>query len=283
MKDGNEKEKVTKKIFLKKGTCSHAFYYLLNRESGFDQKEYLIASDVLAGGILRQGYQCGMAWGSSLAVGSMVSLQKEQFSDPVAAVIEGSRKLLDSFYKQKNTYDCADITDTDWNSKLSMAKYALTGKFMTCFSLFEDWAPEAIEIFQIIQKTAGVEDKKSNGKTMCCASEVIKRMGGSEKEALIVAGFSGGIGLSGGGCGALAAGVWYKSLQVYSSNGNAPGLRNPEADKVLNRFLKQSDYQFNCSEITGRKFNDVSDHSNFVQSGGCRKLIESIVSEVVKG
>ena len=47
-----------------------------------------------------------------------------------------------------------------------------------------------------------------------CASEVAKRMGASDEEMVMVAGFAGGIGLSGNACGALAAAVWMNTLRL---------------------------------------------------------------------
>ena len=41
----------TKKVFLKKGPCSHAFFYILNREFGYLKETGECAADPLAGGI----------------------------------------------------------------------------------------------------------------------------------------------------------------------------------------------------------------------------------------
>ena len=59
-----------KRTFIKKGTCSRTFFYILDREFGHPRDEEEKAIDPLAGGILQQGYQCGMLWGASMAVGA---------------------------------------------------------------------------------------------------------------------------------------------------------------------------------------------------------------------
>ena len=46
---------------------------------------------------------------------------------------------------------------------------------------------------------------------LSCASEVVKKMGGSNEEIVIAAGFAGGFGLSGNACGALGAAIWMKN------------------------------------------------------------------------
>ncbi|MCK7536420.1 MAG: C-GCAxxG-C-C family protein [Marinilabiliales bacterium] len=43
-------------------------------------------------------------------------------------------------------------------------------------------------------------------------------MGGTEEESIMVAGFAGGIGLSGNTCGALTAAIWYKMLEWGKNN-----------------------------------------------------------------
>ena len=59
-----------KRTFIKKGTCSRTFFYILDREFGHPREDEEKAIDPLAGGILQQGYQCGMLWGASMAVGA---------------------------------------------------------------------------------------------------------------------------------------------------------------------------------------------------------------------
>ena len=67
IKDG---PKDGKKVFRKLGTCSRTFFYILNREFGHPRELEERASDVLAGGIMQKGHQCGMLWGASLAIGA---------------------------------------------------------------------------------------------------------------------------------------------------------------------------------------------------------------------
>jgi len=53
----------TKRVFMKLGTCSRTLFYILNREFVYPLENEERAVDLLAGGILQQGYQCGMLWG----------------------------------------------------------------------------------------------------------------------------------------------------------------------------------------------------------------------------
>ena len=61
--------KDAKKIFMKLGACSSALFFILNREFGYPLETEARAAESLAGGIMQQGYQCGMLWGAVMAVG----------------------------------------------------------------------------------------------------------------------------------------------------------------------------------------------------------------------
>jgi hypothetical protein len=47
---------------------------------------------------------------------------------------------------------------------------------------------------------------------------------------------------------------------------------------LIDHFLKQTDYEFECSEIVGRKFENVADHARYLKEGGCSELIESLAA-----
>jgi putative redox-active protein with C_GCAxxG_C_C motif len=99
-------------------------------------------------------------------------------------------------------------------------------------------------------------------------------MGASDEEIVMVAGFAGGMGLSGDGCGALAAAIWKTILELVKKDEWKSTLQDPDSNKVLNRFFETSDYKIECHEICGKRFNSIEEHSEFIKNGGCEKLIE---------
>jgi hypothetical protein len=134
------------------------------------------------------------------------------------------------------------------------------------------WAHDALRSAE-----TGLSEKDSFTRpALSCASEVIKRMGGTEEQMVMVAGFAGGIGLSGHACGAYGAAVWMNSLKWYSENPDAKGYTqtNPMTTNTQIEFYDAVEYKVNCTEICGKKFNSVDEHSDFVRSGGCKDLIE---------
>ncbi len=266
----------TKKLFIKKGTCSQLLMHILNREFGHLNEAQERAADPLAGGILQQGYQCGMLWGASLAIGAEAYRKCEDLNKATALSIVATKHMMASFSKRTNHTDCYDITDTDFLSKRSMAKYMLTGKFFSCFKLAEKWAPEAIQ--------AAYEGLSQNqdlpNHCISCASELVKKMGGSEEEMIIVAGFAGGLGLSGNGCGALSAAIWMKTLAMCKEQPGKSFYNNPMAKNALEEFYAITDYEILCKDITGENFESLDAHTDFIKNGGCDKVLQVLKKDM---
>jgi hypothetical protein len=267
----------TKRVFFKKGTCSRTFFYLLNREFGHPLEDEERAADPLAGGILQQGYQCGMVWGASFALGAEAL---RRFPDPHRATgvaIKATRHVMDSFIKtnRANSIACGDIADCDWSNKWKFAKYMLSGRFWYCFKLAEQWAPEA---FEAAEKGLSLDPTDLPKKPMSCASELVRRMGGTEAEAVMAAGLAGGIGLSGDGCGALGAAVWMNTLERVRKGDWKYSMSDPVLEDVLKTFYEASEYEMECRVITGKRFETVTEHTEFIRSGGCEKLIATLAA-----
>lgn len=57
------------------------------------------------------------------------------------------------------------------------------------------------------------------------------------------------------------------------------GSVNPEGQEVIDRFVEASDYEFECCEIVGRKFENIGDHAAYLGAGGCSELIETLAAQ----
>ena len=268
--DSKARPQSTKWVFLKKGTCSRTFFYILNRDFDHPKELEERAIDPLAGGILQQGYQCGMLWGASMAVGAESFRKSDNIDQAIGLAIQATQYIMESFLSRAKSIDCEEITSCDWSSKISMAKYFATGKFVTCYKLADKWAPEAIQ---------AAIDGLSNEQTdlpkipISCASEVVRNMGGSEEEMVMVAGFAGGLGLSGSGCGALSAAIWKTILELIKKDSWKPSFSDPVSENILNKFYEATDYKMECHNICGIRFKTIDEHTKYIRSGGCDKLI----------
>jgi hypothetical protein len=263
----------TKKVFIKKGPCSSAFFYILNREFGYPMETEVRAADPLCGGIMQQGYQCGMLWGSALAVGAESFRRHDDRGQAIGIAITTTKHIMESFLKRAKSADCRDITRCDFSKNLtfSLLKYFLFGKVIFCLKLADKWAPEAIQ-----SATEGLSHKQSELPKLpiSCASEVAKKMGASDEEMVMVAGFAGGLGLSGNACGALSAAIWMNTLAWCKKHPGKSANPNLSAKKTLKVFYGATNNKILCHKICGRRFKTINDHTEFIKNGGCDKLID---------
>lgn len=263
--------KDAKRLFVKHGACSSTVYFILSREFGHQDMLGVRAAEPLAGGILRQGYECGMIWGSSLAVGAEAYRRFGASPETTGIIIEATQSLMKSFVNRTKSIDCYDITECDWTNKVSMMKYMLTGKFLSCFRLIDKWAPEAISTSHTALKLQG---EKCPEPPLSCASEIAKKMGATAEQAAMVAGFAGGMGLQGSACGALGAAIWLKTIDWCRANPGKSSYNNPLANTLLEKFQKATDHKMLCPEITGKRISSIAEHTEFVRSGGCADLMK---------
>lgn len=266
----------TKKIFKELGTCSRTFFYLLNREFGHPKENEEHAADPLAGGIVKLGKQCGMLWGATLAIGAEAFRRSGNINEAVALAINASMRISDSFVKRAKSMNCRDITRVNLTKPWGLLQLMFKAK--TCFNLAETWTPEAIESAITGLKTTQSSEPKQ---AASCATEVLRKMGANDEEMAMVAGFAGGIGLSGNGCGALGAAIWYKTLKS-DRIGNEKSIYPSVAQSIVKAFFKETGSEIHCYKLTDRTFKTIDEHTEFVKSGGCSKLICMLAEDKIK-
>jgi len=210
-----------------------------------------------------------MVWGASMALGTEAFRRFDDKDKAIPIAITATQYMMESFFKRAKSIDCGDITETDFGNKWSFAKYMFTGKFYGCFKLADKWAPEAIES----AKEGLLKQFELKQSPISCASEVVKKMDGSHEETVMVAGFAGGLGLSGNACGALAAAIWKTILELIKKDEWKPGFKDPVSEKIIERFYEATDYKMECHEICGMRFKTLDEHTEYIKNGGCDSLI----------
>jgi len=137
-----------------------------------------------------------------------------------------------------------------------------------------------------------------------CAALLTEKLGAFDQHQVLMAGFAGGIGLSGGVCGALGAAIWLIEVSKQREGGKYV-MNRPEADAAIKRFVESTGVEFECAKrlsknsfplwpvsdrassvtcfltcpkIVGRKFADVADHAAYLHEGGCSKVIGALAS-----
>lgn len=263
----------TRKVFMTKGSCSQALCFLLNRESDHHMPEQEKAMDPFAGGLLLLGHQCGMLWGSAMAAGIQAA---RIYTDPdhaTAAAVTSSAELVKSYRCRTGSVNCRDVCGHDFTKKADLFRFML--KFIlhinrSCLDLADKWTPEANQALSESLRRV----PEFSLKPVSCASIMAKKMGASGEDALLVAGFAGGIGLSGNACGALGAAVWVRSMAYRRDYPGKTSYNNPYAKNVLKKFLDASGSKILCRDLCGREFKSLDEHTRFINDGGCRRMME---------
>jgi hypothetical protein len=255
--------------------CSGTLCNVINNAFGYPLNDEERASMPFAGGIMQHGYQCGMIWGAALAAGAQSYRLFGAGAQAEANSIIAAQKLVESFRDCSKHINCLDITDIDKSSStMKMITYFLIkGGTIGCCRLASRYAPIA---FSEINKAFTDGHNEFPHKPVSCSAILAQKMGLSELHTVMVAGFAGGIGLSGGACGALGAAIWIIGMNSLKEGADKLNFKNPKALEVINRFMKCTNYEFECSKIVGRKFDNVSDHANFLCNGGCSEIINAL-------
>lgn len=227
----------------------------------------------LAGGIMQHGYQCGMLWGAALAAGAQAYRLLGPGAQAEAMTVITAQKLVKSFRTLNNNINCIEITGIDRSSSTMQMinKFLIKGGVIDCCRRAARYAHAA---FSEIRSALPDERIAAPSPPVSCAAMLAHKMGVSEMHTVMAAGFAGGIGLSGGACGALGAAIWIRGLNNAQEPGRKINFKDPGALEMIDRFLKCTDYTFECSEIVGRTFEDIDDHAGYLRGGGCAKLIE---------
>jgi hypothetical protein len=235
----------------------------------------------LAGGLMQTGYQCGMIWGAALAAGAQAYRLYGPGSQAETAAIIASQKIVDSFRTQNKEINCAEITEIEWKASSNrrmleqVFKFFIKGGPIGCFSMSARYAPLA---FREINAAFSESPVEVPSHPVSCAALLAQKMGASEMHTVMAAGFAGGIGLSGSACGALGAAIWLLSMDLVRQGDKNKGFENPAASAALERFLQSADYEYECSKIVGRKFENTADHAGYLRQGGCAKIIEALAA-----
>jgi len=233
----------------------------------------------LAGGLMQNGYQCGMLWGAALAAGAQAYQLLGAGPQAEAEAIVASQKLVESFRNRNREINCAEITEMNWKASsqsqtvTQVLKFFLRGGPIGCFSMAARYAPVA---FNDINALISERPTEAALRPISCASVLAQKMGVSDMHVTMAAGFAGGIGLSGGACGALGAAIWIIGMSHVREADKDFAFSSPAAQAAIERFLESADYEFECSKIVGRKFENAADHADYLRNGGCSKIIEAL-------
>jgi hypothetical protein len=227
---------------------------------------------------MQHGFQCGMIWGATLAAGAQAYRLFGPGPQAETRAIIAAQKLVESFRAHNNNINCSDITHIDKSSStMQMIMYFLIkGGTIGCLRMAAKYAPVA---FSEINTALAEKQIEAPSPPVSCAAMLAQKMGVSDMHTVMAAGLAGGIGLCGGACGALGAAIWIWGMHDSQEGSGKIDFNNPKALELIERFLKCSDYEFECSDIVGRKFKNTADHAAYLRNGGCSEIIEVLATK----
>jgi hypothetical protein len=232
----------------------------------------------LAGGIEQMGFQCGQLWGAALAAGAHAYHTYGPEPQAETAALICAQRLAESFRGSYKSINCLEVVDLDWkNPKATqILGFFLRGGPIRCFSMTAGFARAAISE---INATFADNHLATPAPPISCAALLAQKMGASDLHTVTAAGLAGGIGLSGGACGALGAAIWVLEMNRVREGTGKVEYNSPEATEAIDRFLQRSGGEFECAKIVGRQFVNVTDHAGYLRAGGCSKIIEALAAK----
>jgi hypothetical protein len=238
------------------------------------------SSAPLAGGIMNRGFQCGMLWGASLAAGAEAYRRFGSGSQAESTAILVSGKLVETFRgRTKNEINCPEITEIESFLELKgfvpIIKYFVKGGKVgpgACFRLAAGYAKDA---FYLIDSALPEGPVEALSQPVSCAAVLAEKMGANQMQVVMASGFAGGVGLSGGGCGALGAAIWLTAMEGREEGvSKLAYFTNPVYLAVVDKFVGNTGGEFECCQIVGREFESIDDHAAYLRDGGCSEIIE---------
>lgn len=269
----NKQKKYIKAIdalFQRKNTPAQELYNALTEDSKTSRKILAISSlDVNYPHLNKED---NIVWASLIAAGHQALAYNKLPNEQLALTLQASKELVDAFINAK--LSCQIYPAFKPEKKISSIKDKL--KFINYDKISRDWQPIADRTL-LLSLSYSSNDLHKNCSS--CVHQLIKKMGGSEEDAITAAGFSGGIGLSGGVCGSLIAKVWFEALLYLRKNKDEDHYPHQFQKQIYNAFMEITKGDYSCPDLSGKHFKDVKQYSTFIEEGGCNKLI-SLIAEI---
>ncbi len=239
------------------------------------------ASKHLAGGLVNHGYQCGMPWGAALFAGAEAYRLHGPGPQAEASAITAAQRVIDSFRGlTKNRVNCYDMTGLDLTGKIRLTrqsmKFLVKGGPIYCARLLVKYTRA---IYTGIKTTPPEIPEITPSPPVSCTALLAQKAGASDMQAVMAAGLAGGIGLSGGGCGALGTAVWIIGMNSQEEPPNKV-IGNEKINETFDKFMKHTESKIECSDIVGRWFESIADHAAYLHEGGCAEIIELLAAEI---
>jgi hypothetical protein len=288
---------------IKNMNCALATLEALQDITGKRDDRILKAVTGLEGGVVASGSTCGVLTGGAIALSQMYENALGGDASTKALLLSQVARYVDWFGLNFKTTLCRERSRVDFWTAGGQLRYSMPGdRVLRCFNHIG----KAVEFLAESQNNYTEDSITTTGADFdttpyhCAASvlrEVKEQTGIGDPEIFrLTTVLDGGVGLTGGVCGALAGavmaintlvGMEIRNMGRFSIMdafilGHANLLRKeprrmPEpfgvGKEIVSRFLEGTGF-LECKEIVGRKFTDYGDFLRYRKDqGGCDDLI----------
>gem|GEM_PF-350294 len=269
---------------------------------------YLVTG--LEGGVVGSGSTCGVVTCGALALG-LKHVNSLASKNPafLSAFHEKVRKYVDLFQSEFGSSLCRERTDVDFTRPFGLIRYFFPGdRLLRCFHHIGKSAKTLADIMDEDISVSGLNKEVDEDVCLHCAQSVLERFRketglGNERLETMALALDGGVGLTGGVCGALVGAimalntVWGIDVSHLSYGEILKAFLVGHVDIWREEFLPRGTYlkvepyavgnslirnfvtrfgSNECSVITGKRFEDYTDFKNHINhSKRCFEIVEA--------
>jgi hypothetical protein len=301
----------SKKLLFTTFNCAKSQLIPLQAMNGIEDDELVMSLTGLAGGVLNNGSTCGVVIGSAVGIAMLRDreLAGQWTLEDEIQLLQEVREQVNWFESRFNTSLCREREELNYeritvlgllNPQKAKGCVARAGASMERFTGRRDSVERGESpagegtVFPSPDPGGGV---RGGGSEHCAAkilAEIRAQTGiGSERLERISVALDGGIGLAGGGCGALSGALMALGLRyaLDTKNTEPDKLKNiyrafdaeffRKAILLANGFLKEFG-ALECSRLTDRKFKDWDEFSEFRNSAACDRLNKFVTEKTME-
>ncbi|MHA1856403.1 MAG: C-GCAxxG-C-C family (seleno)protein [Promethearchaeota archaeon] len=247
----------------------------------------------LAGGINNYGSTCGVVFGGALNIAILhIAASKSWNVTNEINLIYNIQKFVKLFEQKFGSSLCREQICLDLKKLSGKIGLLIPSKAKGCVKQTA-WTMNYVVESELNspQDSIATNSSPSIESIDHCSKvifEEIKKKTGIHDPYLqqISLGLSGGIGLSGGGCAALSAGIMLLGLKYGNKDLEDGQRRNPlrwappkflkKANKLIELFKKKFK-SLECRDITGTTFKKIEDFNEYRAKGSCSEINKFII------
>lgn len=253
----------------------------------------------LAGGILNNGSTCGVVIGG--AISSAMIRDKELNGDwtleDEVQLLEEVRENVLWFEEEFKTSLCRERDDLNYQ-RITTLGLLNPKKAKGCVTRSGASMERFVQKYENAPPRPKAKADQPLKKTSHCAKKILEEVRqqtdiGNDKVERVSIALDGGIGLTGGGCGALSGALMALGLKyaLNPKNTDPNKLKNVyramdseffrKAKLLVNEFIQRFGY-LECARLTGIQFDDWSDFCDFRNRENCAAINDFLVSKTVE-